>query len=273
MGTGQSPTVEGSQASGYDKASLGPRCGQGGSGCFTSVTVRMDPSWPLRSSSCGFWGLSSCGNPTSQEICAHTGALGRPVSRLHSTKEMPNNSKNHKKEFKSSPFTGHRCKFTIRGRLETGKIWIPHSQPKSALSWQCSQIVSQVQPQMAPPQRLHRPSNGEIFFSSEWVSSPGYWNNWSKLDLQFSSVAQSCPTLCDPMNRSMPGLPVHHQLLEFTQTHVLQVCDAIQPSHPLSSPSPPAFNLFQHQVLFQWVSSLHQAASQNGHHFKKAANN
>ena len=57
--------------------------------------------------------------------------------------------------------------------------------------------------------------------------------------VQFSSVAQSCPTLCDPMNRSMPGLPVHHQLLEFTQTHVHQVGDAIQPSHPLSSPSPP----------------------------------
>ena len=58
--------------------------------------------------------------------------------------------------------------------------------------------------------------------------------------LQFSSVAQSCPTLCDPMNRSTPGLPVHHQLLEFTQTHVHRVGDAIQPSHPLSSPSPPA---------------------------------
>ena len=60
------------------------------------------------------------------------------------------------------------------------------------------------------------------------------------LVLQFSSVAQSCPTLCDPMNSSTPGLPVHHQLLEFTQTHVHQVSDAIQPSHPLSSPSPPA---------------------------------
>ena len=60
--------------------------------------------------------------------------------------------------------------------------------------------------------------------------------------VQFSSVAQSCPTLCNPMNRSTPGLPVHHQLLEFTQTHVLQVSDAIQPSHPLSSPSPPAPN-------------------------------
>ena len=68
---------------------------------------------------------------------------------------------------------------------------------------------------------------------------------------QFSSVAQSCPTLCDPMNCSMPGLPVHHQLLEFTQTHVHQVGDAIQPSHPLSSPSPPAPNPSQHQSLFQ----------------------
>ena len=75
---------------------------------------------------------------------------------------------------------------------------------------------------------------------------------------QFSSVTQSCPTLCDPMNHSMPGLPVHHQLLEFTQTHVHWV--AVQPSHPLSSPSPPAFNLSQHQGLFKWVSSSHQVA-------------
>ena len=71
------------------------------------------------------------------------------------------------------------------------------------------------------------------------------------LSVQFSSVAQSRPTLCDPMNRSTPGLPVHHQLPEFTQTHVHQVCDAIQPSHPLSSPSPLAPNPFQHQSLFQ----------------------
>ena len=71
----------------------------------------------------------------------------------------------------------------------------------------------------------------------------------------FSSVAQSCPTRCDPMDCSTPGLPVHHQLPEFTQTHVHRVGDAIQPSHPLSSPSP-AFNLSQHQCLFQRVSSL-----------------
>ena len=78
--------------------------------------------------------------------------------------------------------------------------------------------------------------------------------------IQFSSVTQSCQTLCDPMNCSMPGLPVHHQLLEFTQTHVHWVGDAIQPSHPLSSPSPPAPNPSQHQGLFQWVSSSHQVA-------------
>ena len=68
--------------------------------------------------------------------------------------------------------------------------------------------------------------------------------------VQFISVTQSCPTLCDPMNQSMPGLPVHHQLPEFTQTHVHRVGDAIQPSHPLSSPSP-APNPCQHQSLFQ----------------------
>ena len=69
--------------------------------------------------------------------------------------------------------------------------------------------------------------------------------------VQFTSVAQSCPTLCDPMNRSTPGLPVHHQLPEFTQIHVHRVSDAIQPSHPLSSPSPLAPNPSQHQSLFQ----------------------
>ena len=79
---------------------------------------------------------------------------------------------------------------------------------------------------------------------------------------QFSSVqfSQSCPTLCDPMNRSTPGLPVHHQLLEFTQTHVHRVSDAIQPTHSLSSPPPPAPNPSKHQDLLQWVNSLHEVA-------------
>ena len=73
--------------------------------------------------------------------------------------------------------------------------------------------------------------------------------------VSISSVTQSCPTLCNSMNRSTPGLPVHHQLPESTQTHVLWVSDAIQPSHPLLSPSLPALNLSQHQGLFKWVSS------------------
>ena len=76
--------------------------------------------------------------------------------------------------------------------------------------------------------------------------------------VQFGSVAQSCLTLCNPMGCSMPGFPVHHQLPELTQTHVHWVGGAIQPSHSLSSPSPPAFNLSQHQGLFQWVGSSHQ---------------
>ena len=84
--------------------------------------------------------------------------------------------------------------------------------------------------------------------------------DFPSLSVLFSLVAQSCPTLCDPMDCSMPGLPVHHQLSELAQTHVHQVGDAIQPSHLLSSTSPPAFNLSQRQDLFQGVSSWHQVA-------------
>ena len=96
-----------------------------------------------------------------------------------------------------------------------------------------------------------------------WIAG-GFFTSWVtrealfSLQVQFSSVAQSCPTLCDPMNRSTPGLPVHHQLPEFTQTHVHRVSDAIQPFHPLSSLSPPAPNP-SHQSLFQWVNSSHEA--------------
>ena len=81
--------------------------------------------------------------------------------------------------------------------------------------------------------------------------------------LQFGSVTQSCLTLCDPMDCSRPGLPVHHQFLELTQTHVHRVGDTTQPSHPLSSPSPPTFNLSQHQGLFTWVSSSFTSGGQS----------
>ena len=85
-------------------------------------------------------------------------------------------------------------------------------------------------------------------------------NDFSNLMIQFSSVTQSGLTLCDPLNCSTPGLPVHHQPPEFTQTHIHRVGDAIQPFHLLSSPSPPAINLSQHQGLFKWVNSSHQVA-------------
>ena len=96
---------------------------------------------------------------------------------------------------------------------------------------------------------------GEISIISDTQMTLGHTEVW-----EFSSVAQSCPILCNSMDCSMPGFPVHHQLLELIQTHVHHIGDAIQPSHPLSSPSSPTFNLSQHQGLFQWVSSSYQVA-------------
>ena len=101
------------------------------------------------------------------------------------------------------------------------------------------EMVDQVQEEQRVPYRINQRGN-------MWV--------------QFSSVSQSCPTLCDSMNCSTTGLPVHHQHSEFTQTHVLRVSDAIQPSHLPSSPSLPAHNPSQHQSLFQWVNTLHEVA-------------
>ena len=98
------------------------------------------------------------------------------------------------------------------------------------------------------------PALAWAFFTTELPAKP------STLSVQFSSVVQSCPTLCDPMNHSTPGLPVHHHLPEFTRTHIHGVGDAIQPSHSLSSPFPPAPNPSQHQSLFQWVNSSHEVA-------------
>ena len=118
-------------------------------------------------------------------------------------------------------------------------------------------LLSSLRP-LGPGQESHPPNALSL---SWWI--------WEKLALSFdfyllewvfSSVAQSCLTLRNPMDCCTPGFPVHHQLLEFTQTHVHRVSDAIQSSDPLSSPSPPAFNLSQHQGLYKWVSSLHQGA-------------
>ena len=98
-----------------------------------------------------------------------------------------------------------------------------------------------------------------MWFFSNIKAAFHTWNKFPFSSVQFISV-HSCPTVCNPMNRSTPGLPVHQQLLEFTQTHVYRVGDVIQPSHPLSSPSPPAPNPSQHQSLFQWVNPLHEVA-------------
>ena len=104
-------------------------------------------------------------------------------------------------------------------------------------------------------------AGGILYHWTTWEAKQE-WKQKSKTNssVQFSSVAQLCPTLCNPMNRSTPGLPVHHQLPEFTQTHVHRVGDAIQPSQPLLSPSPPVPNPSQHQSLFQWVNSFHELA-------------
>jgi len=99
-----------------------------------------------------------------------------------------------------------------------------------------------------PPVTPHKPLMSLV--------SRSLWSYGKK----FSSVAQSCPTLCDPKDGRVTGLPVHHQLPDFTQTHVHWVGDAMQPSHPILSPSPPAFNLSQHQGLFKWVNSSYQVA-------------
>ena len=114
---------------------------------------------------------------------------------------------------------------------------------------------------------LSREVDDMDIWSTQWVSEKTLvilcippLRNYLSCHNQFSSVAQFCLTFCNPMDCSTPGFPVHHQFPELAQTHVHQVGDAIQPSHPLSPPSPPAFNLFQNQGLFQWVSSLHHVA-------------
>ena len=127
---------------------------------------------------------------------------------------------------------------------------------------------SLTQPKWLSTQHAHALFQYSLVISSR-LEHGNYFLNWpAKLEnkiriknkYQFSSVTQSCPTLCDPMDCSTPGLFVHHRLPELTQTHVRWVGDGIPPSHPLSSPYPPAFNRSLYQGLFQWVSSLHQVA-------------
>ena len=136
----------------------------------------------------------------------------------------------------------------VQGTL---KSLLQHHTSKASFLWRSAFFTVQLShPYMTP---------GKTIALTRWTFVDKVmsllFNMLSRLVITFlpksTSVTQSCPTLCDPMNRSTPGLPVHHHLPEFTQTHVHRVCDAIQPSHPRSSPSPPAPNLSQHQRLFQ----------------------
>ena len=120
---------------------------------------------------------------------------------------------------------------------------------RTGVSYTTGRFFTAVQPEK-PHYSHHHPPNQLLTKQNKY-----YKNNFWQV--QFSSVTQ---TLCDPMNCSTPGLPVHHKLPEFTQTHVYRVGDAIQPSHPLPSPSPPAPSPSQHQGLFQWVNSSHELA-------------
>ena len=164
------------------------------------------------------------------------------------------------------------------------KIWLIGKDPDAGKDWR------QEEKGMAEDKMVgwHHQLNGQIWASSRrwWrTGKPGilqsvqsqswiWLSSWTELSyqgslyihtqihisVQFSSVTQLWPTVCDPMDCSTPGFPVHHQLLELAQTHVHRIGDAIQPSHPLLSPSPPTFNPSQHQGLFQGISSSHQVA-------------
>ena len=142
------------------------------------------------------------------------------------------------------------------GRLQSmGLQKLNTIEPLSSVQFSRSVMSDSLRPHESQPlNKSNWKENNFIFVFQLSLGQDWCFFLWYQFS-QFSSVSQLCPTLCNPMNRSTPGLPVHHQLPEFTQTHVHWVGDAIQPSHPLLSPSPPAPNPSQHQSLFQWVCS------------------
>ena len=150
----------------------------------------------------------------------------------------------------------------VKVKEKSEKVWLKLNIQKTKIMASGPSTSRKIDAETMETDRLHFSG---LQNHCRWWLQP--WNYktlapWKKSysQPQFSSVAQLCPTLCDPMNRSTPGLPVHHQFPEFTQTHVHRTGDAIEPSHPLSSPSPPAPNASQHQSLFQWVNSSHGVA-------------
>ena len=155
-------------------------------------------------------------------------------------------------------------------KAEEPEIKLPTSTGSSKKSKRIPETSISALLTMPKPLTVWITTNWKILKEREYQTTwPASWEIFMQvrkqeleldMEQQFRSVAQLCPTLCNPMNRSTPGLPFRHQLPESTQTHVRQVSDAIQPSCPLSSPSPPALNLSQHHSLFKWVSSSHPVA-------------
>ena len=139
-----------------------------------------------------------------------------------------------------------QCEVTAHSSFDL-PIPLEWSSSKKSQTKKAGEIVERRQPSYTIGENLSGEATTEDSTEIPYETK----NRVTISSVQFSSVTQSCPTLCNPMNRSMPGLPVHHQLPESTQTHVHRVSDAIQPSHPLSSPFPPAPSPSQHQSLFQ----------------------
>ena len=126
-------------------------------------------------------------------------------------------------------------------------------------AWKCKKTIK-TERERLKKKKMKQTNQNQIKLSVNSRTTTKKKKMYCNVSIQFSSVTHSCPTLCDPMNCSTPGLPVHHQLPEFTQTYTHRVGDAIQQSHPLSSPSPPALNPSPHQDLFKWVSSSREVA-------------
>ena len=136
-------------------------------------------------------------------------------------------------------------------------LWVSEQRSRKSPN-HGNMVVAISKESFLPPGFLLQKTN-KLVFCLSYYSRIFCWI-LSLIDNRFSSVAQSCPTFCDPMDCSTPGLPVHHKLPEFTKTHAHRVSDAIKPAHPLSSTSPPAPNPSKHQGLFQWVNSSHEVA-------------
>ena len=158
----------------------------------------------------------------------------------------------------SDTSSGLNCREHTSGRISRWRCSALRAEHPPQPFITCTFSYCPTYPFPSPFPKVMRRSNQMIYDGGNATMSSPLWVILPISRYQFSSVTQLCVTLCGPMDCSTPGFPGHHQLPEVAQTNVHWVSDAIQPSHPLSSPSPPAFNFSQHQSLFQWISSSHQ---------------